>query len=408
MKLSLGTIGGRAIALAALPLVTRIYSPEHFTLLAVYLAIVGTISVAACLRLEVAIPVAESDYDAANLLALALTALAGICTLILLSVLVMPVQIATWIGQLELIPYLPLIPIGIAFAGTYSTLRYWATRKRRFTSIALTRLSQAGTGVLLMISFGSIGMAPLGLLLGNMFNIGAGWLSLGIQTLRNDKSTLQSISVNRALNVIKEYYKYPIYSTPESLLNVAGAQLPILLIAAHAGAEAGYLFLALQLMAAPMKLLGGSISQVYISRSRQAFHEGRLASITLKLAFRLATIGVFPIVVVGVLSPYVVPKIFGSEWARSGEIVLLLVPWMALQFIASPISTVMFIVGKQRVLLALTTFGAVLRIGSVIVGTLCSMSLVLCFSIASALFYAICIIIFLQSSLSPFGNDKEI
>ena len=66
--LSFGTIGGRLIALVALPFVSRLYSPADFALLAIYLALVNTIAVAACLRLEIAIPLAETDGDSVQLL----------------------------------------------------------------------------------------------------------------------------------------------------------------------------------------------------------------------------------------------------------------------------------------------------------------------------------------------------
>ncbi len=64
LRLMTGTVGGRLIALAAMPLVTRLYSPQDFALLAVYLATVSLIGAIACLRFDVAIPVAQDDGDA--------------------------------------------------------------------------------------------------------------------------------------------------------------------------------------------------------------------------------------------------------------------------------------------------------------------------------------------------------
>jgi len=69
-----GTAFAQALTVLALPLVTRLYTPFDFSVLAVFVSILSIISVAACLRLEIAIPLPESDEDAANLLALALCA----------------------------------------------------------------------------------------------------------------------------------------------------------------------------------------------------------------------------------------------------------------------------------------------------------------------------------------------
>lgn len=398
LKLSFGTIGGRLIALAALPILTRLYSPDDFALLAVYLAVVSTVAVAACLRLEIAIPLADDDDDAANLLALALTGLAVVSGLALLLALLMPGRLAGWLGRPDIAPHLWLVPLGIAFAGTYSAFQFWTTRARRFGSIARTRVGQAAAGVSVMLSLGWAGVAPLGLLLGNMLNIGAGGFSLGVQALRGDKAKLRAVSADRMRDTLHRYRRYPVYSTPEALFNIAGVQVPVLLIAAHAGAEAGFLLLAMQVMTAPMTLLGSSISQVYMSRAPEALREGRLAPFTLSIMRRLVMVGVPPLVLAGVLAPWLFPLIFGSDWARAGEIVTWLVPWMALQFIASPVSMVMFVVGRQRAMLALTTTGAMMRIGLVGLGVMSGMPLIESLAIASAAFYAICIGVFFQSS----------
>lgn len=398
LKLSLGTLGGRLIALAALPLLTRLYTPDDFALLAVYLAIVSTVTVAACLRLEIAIPLAKNDDDAANLLALALTALALVTGTVLLLVLIMPDRIAYWLGQPAIKRFLWLVPLGIAFAGTYSAMQFWTTRARRFGSIARTRVGQAAAGVAVMLSLGWAGVAPLGLLLGNMLNIGSGGFSLGLQSLRNDRDKLQVASPRRMKETLRHYRRYPIYSTPEALFNMAGVQIPILLIAASAGAEAGFLLLAMQVMTAPMTLLGSSISQVYMSRAPEALREGALAEFTLAIMRRLLIWGIGPLIIIGGLAPTIFPLIFGEAWARAGVIIAWLVPWMAMQFVASPVSMVMFVVGRQRAMLALTTFGAVIRILAVVIALKYALPIVEMFAVFSAIFYGICCISFIMAA----------
>ncbi|WP_297758814.1 oligosaccharide flippase family protein [uncultured Shimia sp.] len=397
LKLAAGTVLGRAIALVALPIVTRIYAPEDFALLAVYLSLVSLVSVIACFRLEIAIPLADDDEDAVNLLALALLALFFVAGLALIAVLSMPGTLAQWLGKPEIAPYLWLVPLGIAMAGSYAAFQFWATRARRFGAIARTRIGQAMAGVATMLSLGWAGIAPLGLLLGNAFNTGAGGLSLGF-ALRSDRALLRNVTPGQMKAALRKYYRYPVYSTPEALFNIAGIQVPMLLIAAHGDAEAGFLLLAMQIMTAPMTLLGGSISQVYMSRAPEEFREGRLAPFTLSIVRRLVMVGTGPLILVGVLAPIVFPWIFGADWARAGEIVTWLVPWMALQFIASPVSMVMFVVGRQRAMLALTTFGACIRIGSVLYAIVAGLSAVAMFAVTSAVFYTVCCAIFILAA----------
>lgn len=399
VKLSFGTLAGRAIALAALPLLTRLYGPEDFALLAVYLSLVSTIAVAACLRLEIAIPLAETETDAAGLLALSGLVLTGVVLATAVPALVAPYRIAALLGSPGIASYLWLVPLGIVFAGSYSALQYWATRARRFGDIARTRVSQTITGVGTMLALGWAGVTPFGLLLGNMLNIGAGGTLLATGAWRHDRAVLRLVSLATLGDVFRRYCRYPMFSTPEALFNIAGLQIPVLLIAAYAGAEAGFLLLAMQIMTAPMTLLGKSISQVYMSRAPEEMRAGRLAPFTLSIMKRLVIVGTGPLVLIAAVSPIVFPWVFGAEWARAGEIVTWLMPWMVLQFIASPGSIVMFVVGRQRAMLALTTAGFILRVGGVgialmvapegairglVIGSVCYYALVLAFVVNAA------------------------
>lgn len=399
LKLSFGTLIGRLITLAALPVLTRLYSPDDFAILAVYLAIVSTVAVAACLRLEIAIPLAKNDDDAANLLALALVGLGVVASLVLLLILFIPARLAGWLGQPAIVPHLWLVPLGITFAGTYSAFQFWTTRARRFGSIARTRIGQVAAGVSVMLSLGWAGVAPLGLLLGNMLNIGSGGFSLGLQALRNDRDKLRTISPRRMQETLRHYRRYPIYSTPEALFNIAGVQVPVLLIAAHAGAEAGFLLLAMQVMTAPMTLLGGSISQVYMSRAPEALREGRLAPFTMSIMRRLVIIGVGPLILAGILAPLLFPLIFGEEWARAGVIVAWLVPWMALQFIASPVSMVLHTVARQNWAMILQFVGLVMRAGAVFIAIeIYPDWIVPAFALSSSVFYFLYIVVVIRAA----------
>lgn len=402
LKLAVGTVLGRAIALVALPILTRLYGPEDFALLAVYLSLVSLVSVISCLRLEVAIPLADNDEDAANLLALALLALLFFVGLALIVALSIPGAIAQWLGKPEIAPHLWLMPLGIAMAGSYAAFQFWATRARRFGSIARTRIGQAVTAVVIMLSLGLAGIIPLGLLLGNAFNMGAGSVSLALGAMRSDQNLLKSVSPGMMKTALRKYYRYPVYSTLEALFNIAGIQVPMLLIAAHGGSEAGFLLLAMQIMTAPITVLGGSISQVYMSRAPEEFREGRLAPFTLSIMRRLVMVGVGPLILVGVLAPIVFPWVFGTDWARSGEIVTWLVPWMALQFIASPVSMVMYVVGRQRAMLALTTLGLILRVGGTVIALNSdSISLVLGLVLGSIAYYlAVMIFVIFAAQIS--------
>lgn len=399
LKLTLGTVFGRAITLFILPLVTRLYSPEDFALLAVYLALVSLVSIISCFRLEIAIPLADDDNDAVNLLALALLALLFVSTLALIVALLLPATLGKWLGKPEIAPYLWLVPLGVAMAGSYSAFQFWATRKRRFGLIGRTRIGQAVAGAATILSFGWAGIVPIGIILGNAINVGAGGLTLAFQALRTDRDLLHIISFKRMIATLQKYYRYPVYSTPEALFFNASIHVPVLIIAAYGGSEAGFLFLAMQIMTAPLTLLGASISQVYMSRAPEALHEGRLHSFTLSIMRRLALVGTGPLIAVGLLAPSISPWLFGSEWLRLGWIVTWLTPWMVFQFIARPVSTVLYTVNRQRWAMYLQLTGLICRSGAVLFALYADPSwMVPAYAMSSTAFYIL--YIFVVSSAS--------
>lgn len=367
-KLVSGTAGGRVILLIALPVVTRLYDPEDFRLLAVFVALVSTISVAACLRFEIAIPLARNDDDAANLLALALLSATGVSVVTLALTGIAPESFALWISVPDIAPYLWLVALGIFLAASYTALQFWATRMHRFGIIARTRVGQAATGAGTMLAMGWAGLAPLGLLLGNMLTLGAGGLSLAAQALRYDSECLRAITRPRLNETLRDYRRYPVFSTPEALANVAGIQIPILIIAARAGGEAGQLFLAMQVMAAPMTLVGASVGQVYASRAAEELSKGTLGLFTRSMMRRLFLIGVGPIALAALLAPLLFALIFGPDWERAGWIVTWIAPWMLAQLVVSPVSMGLHVTGRQRAAMVLQGVGVVLRVGAVLAG----------------------------------------
>jgi O-antigen/teichoic acid export membrane protein len=371
LKLSFGTLAGRLISLAALPVVTRLYSPEDFALLAVYLALVGPLAVAACLRLEIAIPLVETDREAADLLTLALALLALVTALLMLPALLMPGQVASALGAPALAPYLWLVPLGVVMAGSYSALQSWANRARRFGAISRTRVGQAAAGASATLALGWAGVAPLGLLIGVILNNGAGGISLAASALARDRAVLRALRPRKLAAAFRRNHSYPLFSTPEALINAAKYQVPVLLIAAHAGAEAGFLLLAMQVLTGPMALLGHAISQAYVARAPTEYREGRLAPFTLRIMRQLILVGGGPLLLAGAVAPFAFPWLFGVQWARTGEMIAWIMPSTVLQFISSPVSMAILVVGRQRAMLVLTLVGLVMQVG----GVLCALQL---------------------------------
>lgn len=391
-----GTAFAQALTVLALPLLTRLYTPAEFSVLAVYAAVLGILVVVACLRLEIAIPLPETDEEAASLLVMSL--LSGLTLSVLLGLVVAlnDSRLVKWLHVEELGPYIWLVPVGVALASAYSAFQYWSTRTKKFPRIARTRMAQALGGVGVQLGAGIAGFGPIGLLAGHAVSGGAGVLSLARDTWKHDRHVIRGVSIDSMRNALGRYSRFPKYSTWEGLANTAGIQVPVILIAAWAvGPEAGYLLLATRLMAAPMALIGGSVAQVYLAHAPKEMRADRLGAFTTKILSGLVKTGVGPLMFAGFVAAPVAGIVFGTEWRRAGELVAWMTPWFILQFLSSPVSMVMHVDGKQRQMLVLTIAGFLLRIVALTGAYFFrESSLAEVYALSGAVFYGVCAVIF--------------
>ncbi|QPN33197.1 oligosaccharide flippase family protein [Diaphorobacter sp. JS3051] len=395
-----GTAFAQALSVLILPLLTRLYSPDDFTVLAAYASILAIFAGIACLRLEIAIPLPESDDEAANLLALAVTFSSMIAALLGLAVWIYSDEIIRLIAQPGLKPYLWLLPFGVWLSGIYAALQYWATRHKDFGLIARTRLSQATSSAAIQLSCGWAGFTPIGLILGQLCNVGAGVIRLGADIFRNQRNAIASVRHHTMLASLRRYERFPKYSTLEALANGANIQLPVLIIASLAiGPEAGFLMLASRVISAPMSLIGGAISQVYLSRAPAELRQGSLSTFTVEVLNGLIRSGVGPILFIGIIAPAAFPIIFGPEWERAGEIVSWMTPWFIFQFLASPISMILHVTENQKKALLLQVCGLFLRVGAVTLAAQIKPTYIVeAYVISGLIFYAIYLRIALQAA----------
>jgi len=363
-------VGGTALAhlvtALALPFSARLYDPAEFSIAAAFMSAVNILAVAACLRYEMAIPLVDSDEDAANLLVLS-------CILSVVVAFVVGGLLSVWpgvfelTGQSALAPYGWLLPIVIALTGAYLALQMWFVRRKAFRVIATSRVGQSLLGAGLQIGFGLAAVAPLGLLLGQGSNASGGGLLLAARALApSERKVFAAVSLRRMFELSREHFRFPKFSVWEALANSASIYAPVLLITALVpGPTAGYLALATFVLQAPMALIGSSIQQVFVATAPGEDRAGRLNLYTSNMLRTLAKLAAAPIVALAVSGPALFALLFGEAWRPAGALVTWMTPWFLLQFLASPVSTALHIRGLQRTAMVLQLTGLIVRLAAV-------------------------------------------
>ena len=164
--LTSGTAIAQAIPVVLSPVLSRLYSPEDFGILALFMSVAAVLSVIATGRYELAIMIPENKKDAYNVLAISLliSFVTGILSLIL--VLLLRKSAVVFFDEPNIGPWFFLIPVVVLFAGIYQSFNYWSTRQKTFKLNAVSRVSQSTTNVITSLGLGIAKAGPAGLIAG--------------------------------------------------------------------------------------------------------------------------------------------------------------------------------------------------------------------------------------------------
>lgn len=396
-----GTAAGQAIALVSIPILSRLYSPEDFGVLAVYASLLAGLVVVITLRYETAIPVAEDSRGAAHLLVLSLATSAAVAGIAALGVGLLGSSISRWANTPQIRSYLWLIPVSGFAAGLYQSFNFWAIRRKEYGRIALTKVTQNVWMVGTQIAVGIMWKGPVGLLVGDSFKWAGGSGRLAAATWREEAALLKGVRWEGMMEQARRYRKFPLLSAPSSLANTLGQQFPALIIAGFYGPYvAGSFYLVQKILAVPVTFLGRSISDAYIGEFSQLLRHDRAGAARLyyKMARTLLLVGVLPTIALVLGGGVVTRWVLGAEWSDAGTYLQIVALMFLAKFVVNPLSHTLVLMQRQGVQLVwdvgrmLVVNGAILVVA---LGGLAPVAAIWAYSlsmfVAYVLLYVLCV-----------------
>ncbi|MGJ8590122.1 MAG: oligosaccharide flippase family protein [Yoonia sp.] len=385
-----GTAAGQAIMFVALPIATQLYTPAEFGALASFSSLVLLLLPAACLRFDVAIPISQDDREALGVVTLAFLS-ATLIAIFYAAVLFANTEL--WGDEIQSVieTYYWLVVLALWAAAMFSLVQYWAIRMKKFRELAISHAVRGLAGASTQIGLGLLGIGAFGLLFGQSIYMGLGAVFLAHKVVLVHLGAFRYLTRNDIVAALRKNWRFPAFSAPEALLNSASANLPLLMIVALVGIEAGgLLYVAQRLTSIPVGLISGNLSRVYLGEAQERKRQKTLFAFTAKLlvSFFLSALPVA--IVIFLFAQPLSAVLFGPEWTRAALYLSWLVPAALLQFSVVPVATVLYVRSKQLVALLLQMSGFVLQVGSI---WFCHMTGVLDpilgFAIGSAIHYAL-------------------
>ncbi len=336
-----GTGLSHLVLLAASPILTRIYDPSSFGVLAVFMSILALLNSIGALGLEKSIPYIKSKREYNLIMAFCEVMLVGIAIILSIAVLVTPESLYKSINIDKIHSYRYLLPIGFLLVSRFNLFNLVGVRFSLFKELSKVRIIQSISCVIIQIISGLTVFSTIGLIIGHIF--GQFFGTQFISKKSKQKLNIKNISIVWKLkfSLLRKHYRYLSYGLFQSILNGVGQNIVMIMVAHfYGGVEAGLYLLAKQTIQKPQGLVGNAIKNVFTAKiNEKHMTENKVFSHTLKLTLVLFGIGLLPVIIVSLFAPDIFSLVFGKEWVKAGNITQYIVWWIFFGLLNIPAQT---------------------------------------------------------------------
>lgn len=367
-KLLSSNFAAQAIGLLVYPVLTRLYSPDEFGLLNLFLSIAGVVMLFATAEYQYAIVLPKEEKKAVAVFQTAF-GLSGIVTLICLLTVPFSAQIANLFNASDLSSWYFLLPIYVFLSAVWTLLNYWFTRHKMFGSIGNYQLSQGILNAGAKIGFGYGGLTNGGLLFSTILSPFFALL-MSISFAYKKIKSLFVVDKKECRLVAREYANFPKFSLPRAVVNNLSGNLPILLLTPFFGlAEIGFLGMALTLAFRPINMISSSLYQVFFQRTSECVNERKsIMPFLRKYLFRTISFVLPLFVVLFFFLPDLVGWILGEGWHQTGDYICIMLPWLAMSVLVAPICYLSDVFFQQKKGLLFEIALIVMRLLGIVIG----------------------------------------
>lgn len=350
LTLMTGTTVSQAIPIAISPILTRIYTPDDFGVLALFFAITSIFGYIATARYDMAVMLPKDDDDALNIVILGFILSSILSFILFIFVYLFNHQICTLLNNFSIAPWLYFVPIVVFFMGTFNMLNIYNTRLKNYQTIAKANIhkSLVMSGTQLLI--GVIKTGASGLILGEGLARIAANMRL-FKTATKDKDLKTIISKEKMIFLAKKYIKFPKFSLFASLVSVSSVQLANIIISSLFGATVlGFYYFSQRILGVPISLISSAVGQVFFQQASAEKMDTGKATLSYNATLKkMLIIGVPIFTVLFFIVEDIFAFVFGEEWRIAGTYTQIILPLFFIRFVAMPLMFIAPLFEKQKI-----------------------------------------------------------
>lgn len=369
-------ISGNGIAqlipLLAYPVLTRLFPPEEFGLLAFLFSIHTIALILSSARLDMAIILPRKDREANSLVSAGISIAFAVSALLPLLVLAAQNLIHNVPGIPDLGIWYYLLSLTVFFTAWALLAKGWGTRFKLFKTIVFYTISLNLLTSGLKLVFGFAGLEK-GLILAFVIaQVLAGILVFIRLRYKDHKLPVLKLFSREDFRAVKPHANFPKYNMPHALINTLSSQLPVLILTFYFSQYiTGQFAVAYALLFKPVHVYAGSVSQALSQKCVELIHHREpIWPMIRKYMIRTFLMALGPVILILLFAPGLFEYVLGDAWTEAGHICRAIVVWPLAVLFGGSLSFIPNIFNKQFWSMLADMGYIVLRLGALMIGVL--------------------------------------
>ncbi len=341
-----GNVTAQLLGIATMPILTRIYAPDQFAALSIFMAVVAFFNILVTVRLEYLVVQVACDEDVSTLFAmivrygLIISVISTLC-LYLLADTGFLTRLTGSLGSLVVLAPLSawLLSLSVAFAQVRQ-------REGDFFSTGVSEVTGRLGYLGVAMAGGAVLPGATGLILTSLGN-SVSRLSCFFYLHRNLSRYLFAATHRK---IPWRTLRMGGSLSASGLFNVVAGSIPIIYITSNFGPTAlGFYGLVASTLFLPTSLIGIGMGQVFYQRAAKAHNDNQpFIRLILLISLPLLLIAAAFFILVLFFADFLYGFVFGPNWAGASDVAVLMVGAAALGFVAAPFDRTSAIVGAWR------------------------------------------------------------
>lgn len=337
LTLMTGTTIAQAIPVAISPILTRIYTPEDFGVLALFVSITTIFSTLTTGSYEFAIMLPKEDNKAKSIMALCIFISFFLSSILFLIISFFHSFFVSKLDSFKFSNWLFFIPLVLFLIGLFNALNYYFARKKKFHNVAQANVSKSLGLSISQVFLHFIKEGAFGLIVGRIVSAILAPFFLILKLSKSDKITFNK---DQLLTVGKRYIDFPKFSMWAGLFNNLALYFNNLVIpVVFSTTILGFFSLVYRVLVLPLTLISTSVGQVFFKEATGLKNSNMdIYPILWKVVKKMSLISFFGFSVLFFVIEHLFVFVFGEEWRVAGTYAKYLIPMFMIRFVVSPLT----------------------------------------------------------------------